>query len=114
MVLLKKYDPEGFSFYTNYTSRKGKELSENPNAAMLFYWPAVSRQVRVEGVVEKLSPADADEYWYSRPLGSRIGSKASHQSTVIACRDALENEAARLQQLADKNGPPAITRPECW
>jgi pyridoxamine-phosphate oxidase len=114
MVLLKKYDPNGFAFYTNYTSRKGRELSENPNAAMLFYWPAVSRQVRIEGIVQKLSQEDADEYWVSRPLGSRIGSKSSHQSTEIPHRSVLEDETRRLEELAKKEGPDAITRPECW
>jgi pyridoxamine 5'-phosphate oxidase len=112
MVLLKKYDPNGFAFYTNYTSRKGRELSENPNAAMLFYWPAVSRQVRIEGIVQKLSQEDADEYWVSRPLGSRIGSKSSHQSTEIPHRSFLEDETRRLEELAKKEGPDAITRPE--
>lgn len=114
MVLLKKYDPNGFSFYTNYTSRKGRELSENPHAAMLFYWPAVSRQVRIEGIVQRLSQEDADEYWISRPLGSRIGSKTSHQSTEIPSRAVLEEETRRLEELAKKEGPEAITRPECW
>lgn len=114
MVLLKKYDKEGFSFYTNYNSRKGQEILDNPNACMCFYWPFVTRQVRIEGVIEKLPPEMADEYWKERPLNSRIGSKASHQSTVIESRAVLEAEKHRLEQLAAEQGEDAITRPPEW
>ncbi|KAK6038853.1 pyridoxamine 5'-phosphate oxidase family protein [Cooperia oncophora] len=87
VVLLKAYGPDGFSFYTNYNSRKGRELQENPYACMLFYWPVVDRQVRVEGKVSKLPQEAAVKYWNSRPLASRIGSKSSEQSTVIPNRE---------------------------
>jgi len=114
MVLLKKYDKDGFSFYTNYNSRKGQEILDNPNACMCFYWPFVTRQVRIEGVIEKLPPEMADEYWKERPLNSRIGSKASHQSTVIESRAVLEAEKQRLELLAAEQGEDAITRPPEW
>ncbi|KAE9552596.1 hypothetical protein FO519_004213 [Halicephalobus sp. NKZ332] len=114
MVLLKKYDEKGFSFYTNYSSRKGQEIEENPNACMCFYWPFVTRQVRIEGVIEKLPLEMADEYWKERPLHSRIGSKASHQSTVIESRAVLEDEKHRLEELAAEKGEEAITRPPEW
>ncbi|GMT18179.1 hypothetical protein PFISCL1PPCAC_9476, partial [Pristionchus fissidentatus] len=86
MVLLKSYDEVGFVFYTNYDSRKGQQLAANPNAAMLFYWPLYHRQVRVEGVIERLPTEAAEAYWNTRPISSRIGGKASAQSTVIPDR----------------------------
>jgi pyridoxine/pyridoxamine 5'-phosphate oxidase len=86
MVLLKKYDKNGFSFFTNGISRKGRELAENPNAAMLFYWPFVNRQIRIEGQVEKLPVEEVENYWESRPLNSRIGGAISVQSSVIPSR----------------------------
>src|SRR5205814_7289772 len=80
VVLLKSFDDRGFVFYTNYQSRKGKELDENPRASLLFYWPQLWRQVRIEGVVEKTSPAESEAYFQSRPLGSKLGAWASNQS----------------------------------
>ncbi|KAK5964836.1 Pyridoxamine 5'-phosphate oxidase [Trichostrongylus colubriformis] len=114
VVLLKAYNADGFSFYTNYNSRKGRELQENPYACMLFYWPVVNRQVRVEGKVSKLSKEAAVEYWNSRPLPSRIGSKCSEQSTVIPNRDFLMNKRKALEELAAKEGKASITKPESW
>ncbi|KAF1761690.1 hypothetical protein GCK72_009946 [Caenorhabditis remanei] len=114
MVLLKAYTPTGFSFFTNYTSRKGHQLEENPNAAMLFYWPKVNRQVRVEGVVEKLPDEMAVAYWNSRPLASRIGSKSSLQSEVVPNRQFLESKKAELTDLAEREGSHAITKPTAW
>jgi pyridoxamine 5'-phosphate oxidase len=86
MVLLKKYGKEGFSFFTNAVSRKGQELAANPNAAMLFYWPFVNRQIRIEGTVEPLPIEEVDAYWNSRPLNSRIGGAISVQSSVVLSR----------------------------
>ena len=98
MVLLKGLDDGGFVFYTNYESRKARDLAETARAALLFYWASFERQVRVEGVVEKVSDADADSYFASRPLESRWSVYASHQSRVVESREALEvrMEEARL------------------
>jgi pyridoxamine 5'-phosphate oxidase len=104
MVLLKEADERGLVFFTNYESRKGRELAENPRAALLFHWPG--RQVRVEGDVERLPAAESDAYWATRPLGSRIGAVASRQSEVLASREELERRAAEVQ-----DDPP---RPAFW
>jgi pyridoxamine 5'-phosphate oxidase len=110
MVLLKGFDEQGFVFYTNYDSRKGRELAANPRAALLFFWPELERQVRIEGSVDKVGDAEADAYFRSRPLGARLGAWASPQSEVIAGRAALE---AGLAQATQKHGedPP---RPPHW
>ena len=110
IVLLKGFDERGFAFYTNYQSRKGRELAENPRAALLFHWVELERQARIEGRVEKVSPEESDEYYASRPLGSRIGAWASPQSSVLAHREELE---AKLAELTTKYGgnPP---RPPHW
>jgi pyridoxamine 5'-phosphate oxidase len=92
IVLLKGADEEGFRFFTNYESRKGAELAANPHAALGFYWPTLERQVRIEGTVRKLDPAQSETYFRSRPKGSQIGATISPQSTVIPNRDALEAE----------------------
>jgi pyridoxamine 5'-phosphate oxidase len=106
MVLLKGYDQRGFVFYSGYESRKGHELAENPRAALLFHWPG--RQVRIEGGVERVSPAESDAYWASRPLGARLSAAASEQSAAIASRDELERRVAQL------GGEPAPARPARW
>src|SRR3546814_5748602 len=93
IVLLKGFDAQGFVFYTNYLSRKGHELAENPNASLLFFWPELERQVRIEGVIEKASAAESDTHFQSRPLGSRIGAWVSPQSQPIT-RAELEVRAA--------------------
>lgn len=110
IVLLKGYDERGFTFYSNYQSRKGRELAENPRAALLFHWVELQRQVRIEGHVEKASAEESDEYYASRPIGSRIGAWASPQSSVLAHREELE---AKLAELAGRYGddPP---RPPHW
>jgi hypothetical protein len=94
-VLLKGYDEAGFVFYTNYESRKGRELAANPRACLLFFWPELERQVRIEGRVEKVTARESDEYFRSRPLPSRIGAWASPQSQVIPSRATLVANAAR-------------------
>lgn len=109
IVLLKGFDAQGFVFYTNYLSRKGHELAENPCASLLFFWPALERQVRIEGAIEKVSPAESDEYFHSRPLGSRIGAWVSPQSQPIT-RAELEARTAELTESLGGEPP----RPEHW
>ena len=96
MLLIKGVDERGFVFYTNYESRKGQELAGNPYAALVFYWAELERQVRIEGAVEQVSPAESDAYFHSRPLGSQLGAAASHQSQVLASRAELEQRVAEL------------------
>jgi pyridoxamine 5'-phosphate oxidase len=96
MVLLKDAGERGLSFFTNYESRKGVELAENPRAALVLYWHALGRQVRVEGTVERLPGAESDEYFASRPPGSRRSAAVSPQSQVIDSRKELERAAAAL------------------
>src|SRR5438552_17290460 len=90
IVLLKKFDDRGFVFFTNYESRKARELSENPRACLVAYWLPVKRQVRIEGFVEQISETESEAYFQTRPLGSRIAAWASNQSEVVENRDALE------------------------
>lgn len=96
-VLLKGFDAVGFVFYTNYESRKGQELAENPQAALLFTWLDLERQIRIEGLVEKVMPAESLAYFQSRPKGSQIGTWASPQSRVITDRSVLEATEAELR-----------------
>ena len=110
IVLIKGYDAQGIVWFTNYDSRKGRELAGNPFAALQFHWVELERVVRIEGRVEKISEADSDTYYHSRPLASRIGAWASPQSQSIASREWLQQE---LQTYADKfqQEPP---RPPHW
>ena len=110
VVLIKGYDEQGIVWFTNYDSRKGRELAGNPFAALQFHWVELERVVRIEGRVEKISPADSDTYYHSRPLGSRIGAWASPQSQSISSREWLQDE---LKNYADKfqQEPP---RPPHW
>lgn len=94
MVLLKGVDERGFVFYTDYRSRKGHELADNPHAALCFFWGELERQVRITGAVQRVSRGESDEYFRSRPLPSRIGAWTSHQSSVLASREQLESELA--------------------
>lgn len=110
VVLLKGYDENGFKFYTNYNSRKGKELSANPNASLLFYWMELERQVRIEGKVEKLSKEESLEYFNSRPLESRYGALASNQSEVIPNREYLEQKFSELREKYGDTPP----MPDYW
>lgn len=98
MVLLKRVDAEGFVFFTNYRSAKARELAANPNASLVFFWPQLERQVRVEGVVSKTSAAESREYFASRPRGSQIGAWASPQSEIIPGREVLEQRRAELEE----------------
>lgn len=95
-VLLKGYDERGFVFYTNYESRKGRDLAENPRASLLFPWHPIRRQVRVEGTVTRLPPEESAAYFSSRPYGSRIGAWASRQSAVVRSREELDRRYAEL------------------
>jgi pyridoxamine 5'-phosphate oxidase len=111
MVLLKGVDGAAFSFYTNYGSTKGKELAENPQAALLFYWPKLERQVRIEGTVEKLTREESQEYFDSRPRNSRIGAWASRQSDVIKSRPFLDAQFQKYKQQFRNTGVPL---PDFW
>jgi pyridoxamine 5'-phosphate oxidase len=111
MVLLKGLDDHGFVFFSNYESRKAEELAANPWAALVFYWFELHRQVRVEGQVAKVDPAESDAYFASRPLGSRIGALASHQSQVLEGRASLE---ARVRELELEYGDGDVPRPPFW
>jgi pyridoxamine 5'-phosphate oxidase len=95
-VLLKAYGPDGFTFYTNRTSRKGRELAQNPRACLLFPWHAMHRQVIIEGSVTELTAERGERYFHSRPYGSQIGAWASRQSTVLATRSELDDRYNRL------------------
>ncbi|EIK51895.1 pyridoxamine 5'-phosphate oxidase [Stutzerimonas stutzeri TS44] len=98
VLLLKALDERGFTFFTNYDSDKGQQLSQQPFAAMTFFWPTLERQVRIEGRVEKVSVEESDAYYHVRPLGSRLGAWASPQSQVIADRAELERLLAETEQ----------------
>jgi pyridoxamine 5'-phosphate oxidase len=110
-VLMKGLDDRGLTFYTNYESRKGREMAVNPQAAAVFWWPPLERQVRIEGTVETVSEEESDAYFRSRPPGARIGAWASHQSRTIGGRLLLEERIAELERRwPDGN----IPRPPHW
>jgi pyridoxamine 5'-phosphate oxidase len=111
MVLLRGVDERGFCFYTNFASRKGRELDTNPHAAIAFHWPEVLRQVRATGAVERVADAESDAYWYARPRASRISAWASEQSDVVATRAELE---ARVNELEQRFADGDVPRPEGW
>ena len=111
IVLLKLADERGFAFFTNYESRKGRELDANPLAALVLHWPELERQVRIEGRVERSSSEESDDYFRSRPLNARLGAIASRQSEVLASRDELESQVAELSERWPNGDPP---RPVHW
>lgn len=111
MMLLKEFDSEGFVFYTNHESRKGEEFSQNPHVAIVFWWPLLERQVRIEGTLEKISDDEADSYFKSRPRGHQIGAWASNQSQVISSREALDGLFSELEGLYEGR---EIPRPPLW
>ena len=111
-VLLKGHDDRGFVWYTNYESRKSMELAANPYASLTFWWGDLERSVRVEGAVEKVSAKESDEYFYSRPRGSRIGAWSSNQSEEIASRDALETQEREIIAKFGSDGE--VPRPPHW
>ena len=111
IVLLKEIDDSGFVFYTNYESRKGKDLKENPKAALTFFWDELRRQIRIEGRIEKISRETSKEYFSSRLSESQIGAWVSAQSTVIQNREFLEN---KFDELKEKFGNEEIPLPDFW
>ena len=112
MVLLKDVDERGFVFYTNYTSRKADELAANPYAALVFYWDKLSRQVRVEGRVERVTSAESDTYFQSRPRGSQLGAWSSPQSQILPDRKTLADHL--LETTARFTATNLIPRPSFW
>jgi pyridoxamine 5'-phosphate oxidase len=111
IVLLKGFYDTGFIFYTNYLSRKGKEITKNPIGALTFFWAGMERQIRIEGTIEKVSKEQSEKYFHSRPKGSQIGALASPQSQEIADRSVLEKKWAELEaEYADKDVP----KPSYW
>lgn len=111
VVLLKKYTYEGFIFYTNYNSEKGKAIAENPNVCLSFFWHGAERQIIIKGKAEKIAANLSDGYFESRPRGSQLGAIASNQSETIDSREILEN---KLQKLAQKFEGIEIPRPDYW
>jgi pyridoxamine 5'-phosphate oxidase len=111
VVLLRGFDDRGFQFYTNYQSRKGEELTANPRAALVLFWAALQRQIRVEGRVEKVSAHESDVYFQQRPRGHRLGALVSPQSSLIPGRSFLEE---RMEQLLRDFAGKEVPRPANW
>ena len=111
VVLLKGFNEKGFVFFTNYNSYKGRQLSENPKACLVFFWKELERQVRIIGLVEKLSAEENDNYFYSRPVDSQVGASASPQSQVVESRKWLDEEFQKMQMQVKEN---RIQRPSHW
>jgi pyridoxamine-phosphate oxidase len=111
IVLLKGYDPDGFLFFTNYESQKGRELEANPHVALVLFWPMLERQIRVTGTASKVSREVSESYFHSRPIGSQVGAWASHQSQVLPNRDELDR---RAQELAVEYANRPVPLPPYW
>lgn len=111
IVLLKSFSTDGFVFFTNYNSHKGKELEENPFACLVFFWKELERQIRISGAIEKVSTAESDEYFNSRPVGSRIGAWASPQSSIIPSRQTIEKNIVKYEK---EFAVGEISRPPHW
>ena len=111
MVLLKDFSDRGFVFYTNYLSHKGQELATNPQAALVFWWAQLERQVRIEGKVCQISPQESDEYFHSRPINSQLGAWVSNQSQIVNSREVLEQ---RQEELIVQYEGQIIPRPPHW
>ena len=111
VVLLKDFDDRGFVFYTNYNSRKGRELAQNPHAALVFFWQPLERQIRITGRVTKVTAEESTKYFNSRPLGSRFGASISKQSSVIASREILLERLKKIEEKYPLGDPP---RPIHW
>lgn len=111
VVLLKGVYPEGFVFYTNYLSRKGKEIAKNPVCALTFFWPPMQRQVRIEGIIEKISKEQSEKYFHSRPKDSQVGAVVSPQSQEIDGRDILEK---KWDELAAEYSDKEVPKPSFW
>ncbi len=113
VVLLKGIEKQSFVFYTNYNSRKGKEININPNVCLNFFWLELAKQVRIEGVAEKISKKESDEYFHSRPFGSKIGALVSKQSQIINGRKELDKKFEALSKQFEKKED-QIEKPEHW
>jgi pyridoxamine 5'-phosphate oxidase len=111
IVLLRGADPRGFAFFTNYTSRKGRELEANPRAALCIHWASLDEQIRIEGRVERLPADESDAYFNGRPRGSQLGAWASEQSQVLPSRETLEERYREIEKRFE--GQP-VTRPPHW
>ncbi len=111
VVLLRGYDPRGFTFHTNYQSRKGHEIADNPRAALVFYWAELERQVRIDGRIEMTSAAESDTYFHARPRESCLSAAASPQSEVIPSREMLER---RVEELRRQHPEGDVPRPAHW
>ena len=111
IVLLRGYDASGFTFFTDYRSRKGRELADNPRAALVFHWPDLERQVRISGTVRKVTREESEAYFHSRPHGSQIGAWASHQSAVLGSRRPLEDAVSEFMTRHPEGGVPL---PDHW
>ncbi len=111
IVLVKEYDAAGFRFYTNYRSRKADQLATNPRAALLFFWPQIGAQVRIEGPVERLQAAESDAYWAARPRPSQLGAWASEQSAALDSRETL---IRRLESFEERFSGGTVPRPPHW
>ena len=112
IVLLKDFSNQGFVFFTNYNSQKGQELAENGHACLVFFWKELERQVRISGKVVKISQAESEEYFYSRPIESQIGATASPQSAVIPNRAFLDVQLKMMTEKANRTGK--VEKPETW
>ena len=111
IVLLKDFDERGFVFFTNYKSIKGRQLEQNPNAALVFWWVSLARQIRIEGKVKKVSAAESDAYFNSRPLGNQLGAVVSNQSKKIPSYSYLENQ---FEEISKKYKNKKVERPDYW
>lgn len=111
MLLVKKFDDRGFIFFTNHGSRKGREMAQNPNACLLFYWPSLHRQVRVEGQVSQIPEAESDEYFDSRPAGNKLSAIVSRQSQAVASRAELQKAHDELKASINES---ELKRPATW
>ncbi|MRT94237.1 pyridoxamine 5'-phosphate oxidase [Ancylomarina sp. 16SWW S1-10-2] len=110
ILLLKDYSDQGFCFFTNYNSRKGKDIKENPYGAIVFFWPELEKQIRIEGSIEKLKSKDSDHYFMNRPVGSRRAAAASPQSSILKNRDELEQAIQNFKNEFDDK----FKRPNYW
>jgi pyridoxamine 5'-phosphate oxidase len=111
LVLLRGVDPRGFTFFTNYNSRKGRELTGNPHAALCFYWASLDEQIRIEGRVERVSAEESDAYFAGRPRGSQLGAWASDQSAVLPSRESLEEKYREIERRFEGR---TVERPSFW
>jgi len=111
LVLLRGVDARGFVFFTNYNSRKGRELSGNPHAALCFYWSSLDEQIRIEGRVERVTAEESDEYFAGRPRGSQLGAWASDQSNVLPSRESLEEKYREIERRFEGR---TVERPSFW